>query len=74
MARKISDRRIAEIAKYIVDHQHLTHKQRAYYLGLNYNTYHAIYLRTIVEYKVLIIREHIIPSLTKDSLGPPDFT
>ncbi len=68
MAKAFSERRKMEIASYIMKNQHMTHKQRAYYLGLHYNSYFNIFREMIAEYRVFILKDDIIPELSKDSL------
>lgn len=66
--KPLSEERKREIAKYIVKNQNKTHKERAYYLGLNYNTYLYVFHEMIAIYQVYIIKEDIINSLTEKSL------
>lgn len=66
--RVISEERKREIAIYCIKHQHLAHKQRAYYLGLPYGTYMSIFREMIAVYSVFILKDEIIHSLTEKSL------
>lgn len=66
--KKLSLHRKIEIAKYIVKNQHLTHKQRAYYLGISYTQEYDIYKEFLVTYSVVMLRHDVITDLPQDAL------
>ena len=66
--KSLSMERKREIAKYIIKNQNMSHKERAYYLGLNYNTYLTVFHEMIAIYQVFILKEDIIQNLTEKSL------
>lgn len=64
----MSKQRKYEIAVYCVKHQHLSHKERAYYLGLKYGTYMDVFHEMIAVYSIFIIRDEAILDFTEKSL------
>lgn len=66
--KPMSISRKQEIARYIIKNQHLNHKQRAYYLGLRYSTYMAVFNEMIAVYTVFMFKNEVIPELTEKSL------
>lgn len=56
---KFEDR--VAIAKFIVNNQHVSHKQRARLLGISYILEYRIYKELILETKVLSLREGLDP-------------
>ena len=68
--RPISLNRKREIAKFIIAHQHLSHRIRAKRLGIPYSTEFYIFQEMIAVYSVMMLKEDVIISLTEKSLEP----